>query len=130
MILYIDAQNIQVLPTNSDSSSDNECIKETGITYFTKNLVFSIQGWKIILMHLMIYSIYCTILAAQDSQCKFKQNDIEKSDEDGVKATINSSASLMDVEIWNRYGNNTNAAEAAHFLVNRTQLFYDERHLK
>ncbi|CAB4474507.1 unnamed protein product [Rhizophagus irregularis] len=53
-----DAQNIQVLPTNSDSSSDNECIKETGITYFTKNLVFSIQGWKIILMHLMIYSIY------------------------------------------------------------------------
>ncbi|PKY21956.1 hypothetical protein RhiirB3_435708 [Rhizophagus irregularis] len=62
---------------------------------------------------------------------------IEKSDEDGVKdwidyyqilhilATINSSASLMDVEIWNRYGNNTNAAEAAHFLVNRTQLFYD-----
>ncbi|CAB4418479.1 unnamed protein product [Rhizophagus irregularis] len=38
MILYIDAQNIQVLPTNSDSISDNECIKETEMTYFTKNL--------------------------------------------------------------------------------------------
>ncbi|CAB5393707.1 unnamed protein product [Rhizophagus irregularis] len=81
-------------------------------------------------------------------------SDIEKSDEDGVKdwidyyqrphilATINSSASLMDVEIWNRYGNNTNTAEAAHSLVNRTgkQLKLlsailrgqklDERHLK
>jgi len=37
-----------------------------------------------------------------------------------ILATINSSASLMDVEIWNRYGNNTNTAEAAHSLVNRT----------
>jgi hypothetical protein len=26
----------------------------------------------------------------------------------------------MDVEIWNRYGNNTNTAEAVHSLVNRT----------
>lgn len=26
----------------------------------------------------------------------------------------------MDVEIWNRYENNTNTAEAAHSLVNRT----------
>ena len=26
----------------------------------------------------------------------------------------------MDTEIWNRYGNDTNAAEAAHALVNRT----------
>ncbi len=26
----------------------------------------------------------------------------------------------MDVEIWNQYGNNTNTAEAAHSLVNRT----------
>jgi hypothetical protein len=26
----------------------------------------------------------------------------------------------MDIEIWNRYGNNTNTAEAAHSLVNRT----------
>ncbi|CAB4436469.1 unnamed protein product [Rhizophagus irregularis] len=81
-------------------------------------------------------------------------SDIEKSDEDGVNdwidyyqrpyilATINSSASLMDVEIWNRYENNTNTAEAAHSLVNRTgkQLKLlsailrgrnlDERHLK
>ncbi|PKC50485.1 hypothetical protein RhiirA1_486241, partial [Rhizophagus irregularis] len=59
-------------------------------------------------------------------------SDIEKSDEDGVKdwidyyqrphilATINSSASLMDVEIWNQYRNNTNTAEAAHSLINRT----------
>ncbi|CAB4380818.1 unnamed protein product [Rhizophagus irregularis] len=41
MILYIDAQNIQVLPANSDSNSDNECIKETEITYFTKNLGYT-----------------------------------------------------------------------------------------
>ncbi|GES91074.1 hypothetical protein RCL_jg25046.t1 [Rhizophagus clarus] len=59
-------------------------------------------------------------------------SDIEKTDEDGVKnwvdyyrkpyilASINSSASLMDVEIWNRYVENTNMAEAAHSLVNRT----------
>ncbi|CAB4381842.1 unnamed protein product [Rhizophagus irregularis] len=64
------AQNIQILPTNSDSSIDNESIKEVEIAYFTKNLgvstiiyltvpmecpatspdgvatVFSIQGWK------------------------------------------------------------------------------------
>jgi hypothetical protein len=26
----------------------------------------------------------------------------------------------MDLEIWNRYGNDTNAAEAAHALVNKT----------
>ncbi|CAB4446291.1 unnamed protein product [Rhizophagus irregularis] len=65
-----DAQNIQMLPTNIDSSSDNESIKEAEMAYFTKNLgvstiiystvpieypatspdgvatVFSIQGWK------------------------------------------------------------------------------------
>ncbi|CAB4438841.1 unnamed protein product [Rhizophagus irregularis] len=64
------AQNIQILPTNSDSSIDNESIKEVEMAYFTKNLgvstiihltvpmecpatssdgvatVFSIQGWK------------------------------------------------------------------------------------
>ncbi|PKC55676.1 hypothetical protein RhiirA1_402713, partial [Rhizophagus irregularis] len=37
-----------------------------------------------------------------------------------ILATINSSALLMDVKIWNRYKNNTNTAEAAHSLVNRT----------
>ena len=26
----------------------------------------------------------------------------------------------MDPEIWNRHGNNTNVAEAAHALANRT----------
>ncbi|GET53722.1 kinase-like domain-containing protein [Rhizophagus irregularis DAOM 181602=DAOM 197198] len=81
-------------------------------------------------------------------------SDIEKSDGNDVKdwidyyqithilATMNSLASLMDVEIWNRYGNNINTAEAAHSLVNRTgkQLKLlsailrgqklDERHLK
>ena len=35
-------------------------------------------------------------------------------------ASLNSSASLMDLEIWNRCENNTNAAEAAHALANRT----------
>jgi hypothetical protein len=35
-------------------------------------------------------------------------------------ASLNSSASLMDLEVWNRYENNTNAAEAAHALANRT----------
>ncbi|CAB5355741.1 unnamed protein product [Rhizophagus irregularis] len=141
------AQNIQILPTNSDSSIDNESIKEVEIAYFTKNLgvstiiyltvpmecpatspdgvatVFSIQGWK---NHMntfndIQYSIECqrikhcsfadsdlinaehcevdfesdifkqinknnnenneenytyiTFLSAQDSQCKFKQNE-------------------------------------------------------
>ncbi|CAB5201833.1 unnamed protein product [Rhizophagus irregularis] len=104
MILYIDAQNIQVLPTNSDSSSDNECIKETGITYFTKNLVFSIQGWKIILMHLMIYSIYCTILAAQDSQCKFKQNGITFTII--LKKNLTNIVGLLDsIQVKHIYGN-------------------------
>ncbi|CAB4436569.1 unnamed protein product [Rhizophagus irregularis] len=35
-----DTQNIQILPINSDSSSDNE----TKMAYFTKNLVY--KGWK------------------------------------------------------------------------------------
>jgi hypothetical protein len=81
-------------------------------------------------------------------------SDLEKSDENGILdwinyyrtphilASLNASASLMDVEIWNRYGHNTNTAETAHSLVNRTgkQLKLlsailrgqklDERHLK
>lgn len=68
--LKINQHLLQILPVNSDSSSDNESIKEIEMAYFTKNLgvptviystvpieypatssdgiatVFSIQGWK------------------------------------------------------------------------------------
>uniref|UniRef100_U9U6Y2 Uncharacterized protein n=1 Tax=Rhizophagus irregularis (strain DAOM 181602 / DAOM 197198 / MUCL 43194) TaxID=747089 RepID=U9U6Y2_RHIID len=36
----------------------------------------------------------------------------------------------MDVEIWNRYGKNTNTAEAAHSLVNRTGTQLKKRNQK
>ncbi|PKY46197.1 hypothetical protein RhiirA4_470940 [Rhizophagus irregularis] len=78
-------------------------------------------------------------------------NAIESSDESGAKdwakyyktpwiiSSLNINMSKMERQIWRKYGNNTNAAEAAHALINREGkqlkllsaiLWHDEKLLK
>ncbi|CAB5381523.1 unnamed protein product [Rhizophagus irregularis] len=131
-------KNIQILPTNSDSSIDNESIKEVEMAYFTKNLgvstiihltvlmecpatspdgvvtVFSIQGWK---NHMNAFNDVQYSIGSDDNWQMMIKEAIEKDD-------VVTSGSIIQGNMLKAYFNKETLQEIHMSLNNIDKLRY------